>query len=590
MMTKTKRLLSAALGLLMLATVVFMTMPTAYAEETTVNFEIKLVHTNDIHARVEENADSGIIGAAKLKTIADTFTENADMSLRLDSGDLFHGLPLATLSDGETIARIMKGYRLDVMTPGNHDWSYGKDRLKELANIAEAEILAGNVVNLDGTHFFDNDYFIKEVAKDGATLTVGIFGVIDPKLYSSTAPANVDGLTFTDSAEYAKKASAELKSKGCDIIIALSHTYSPAELAAQVDDVDIWLCGHEHINVAETVTTPNGGTAYVYEDGYYLNGIGLIDLKCSVNANGDVVGLECERTLAAIIDPDAAPEYPDDEGVAKLLEDIHSEQDVIMAQYAGTSPAELDGVWEHLRIGQTNLGKAIASAYILETGADVAFENAGGIRASIPKGDITYGDIIAVSPYGNYIVTKQVTGAQLKEITETVLQIERECIAANDSGEYDAWPKNSGSYLQFAGMTVTYDPALENGKRIISVKVGGEPLDENKLYTVATNNYVAGSSTFPALANAKETGEFSACDTALIRYFEQDTSVIENDISSVGLIMENTKNTESTENSDSADKSNPETGSETSAACTAIFFISAAAILLSRRKQPTNRR
>lgn len=260
-----------------------------------------------------------------------------------------------------------------------------------------------------------------------------------------------------------------------------------------------------------------------------------------------------------------------------------------MAQYAGTSPTELDGVWEHLRIGQTNLGKAIASAYILETGADVAFENAGGIRASIPEGKITYGDIIAVSPYGNYIVTKQVTGAQLKEITETVLQIERECIAANDSGEYDAWPKNSGSYLQFAGMTVTYDPALENGKCIISVKVGGEPLDENKLYTVATNNYVAGSSAFPALANAEETGEFSACDTTLIRYFEQNAGIIEKDISAVGLIAENSEKPVNTENTDVPDKTNPDTGSETSAACTAIFFISAAAILLSRRKQSSSR-
>lgn len=579
-MTKTKRLFSAMLGLLMFAAAVFMMVPTAFSEDTNVDFEIKLVHTNDIHARVEENADSGIIGAAKLKTIADSFTANADLGLRIDSGDLFHGLPLATLSNGETIARIAKEYHLDIMTPGNHDWSYGKDKLKELANTAGAGILAGNVVNSDGTSFFDNEYLIKEITKGGVTLSVGLFGVIDPELYSSTAPANVEGLTFTDSAEFAKKAAAELKSKGCDIVIALSHTYTPAKLAAQVDDVDIWLCGHEHIDVSETVTTPNGGKAYVYEDGYYLYGIGLIDVKCSMSADGQVSDVKCERTM---VDHKAAFEYSNDEGITKLLENIHTEQDEILKQPAGTSPAELDGVWEHLRIGETNLGKAVASAYILETGADVAFENAGGIRASVPKGAITYSDIIAVSPYGNYVVTKQVTGAQLKEITETVLQIEQECIAANDSGIYDAWPEKSGSYLQFAGMTVTYDPALENGKRIISIKVGAEALDENKLYTIATNNYNAGSSNFPALANAEETGEFSACDTALIRYFEQDASVIEKDISTVGLIKENSEKTDDPENT------NPETGKETIVAFTAVLFIGAVTALLSRRKHAIRR-
>lgn len=585
-MTKTKRLFSVVLALLMLIAVFCTIAPITYAQEANVDFSVKIVHTNDIHARIEENADSEIIGAAKLKAVADSFTENADIGLRLDSGDLFHGLPLATLSNGMTIARIMKEYGLDVMAPGNHDWSYGKDRLKELADAAEAEILAGNVVNSDGTHLFDKDYIIKETTKDGVTLTVGIFGVIDPELYSSTSPANVEGLTFTDSMEYAKKAASELKSEGCDIIIALSHTYAPAELAAKVDDVDIWLCGHEHIDLAETVTTPNGGTAYVYENGYYLYGIGLLDIQCSMNTDGTVADLKCEEKL---LDYNAACEYSDDEEITKLLGEIHTEQDAILAQPAGASPAELDGVWEHLRIGETNLGKAIASAYILETGADVAFENAGGIRASIPKGDITYNDIIAVSPYGNYIVTKQVTGAQLKEIMETVLQIKQECIAANDSGEYDAWPDNSGSYLQFAGMTVTYNPALEQGKRITSIEVGGESLDENKLYTVATNNYAAGSSNFPALANAEETGEFSACDTALIRYFAQDISVIEKDISEVGLIEENSDkpstdtDTENTDNN--SDKEIPDTGSEDAAIYAALCFISAGVIFVSRRKQ-----
>ena len=119
----------------------------------------------------------------------------------------------------------------------------------------------------------------------------------------------------------------------------------------------------------------------------------------------------------------------------------------------GTSPVELDGVWEHIRIGQTNLGNVITDAYLLATGADIAFENAGGIRASIAAGTVTYGDVINVSPYGNYVVTKKLTGAQIKEMLESSLTIQKNCIVANDSGEWDAWPNDSGSYCRLVELS-----------------------------------------------------------------------------------------------------------------------------------------
>lgn len=94
---------------------------------------------------------------------------------------------------------------------------------------------------------------------------------------------------------------------------------------------------------------------------------------------------------------------------------------------------------------------------------DIAFENAGGIRASIAAGTVTYGDVINVSPYGNYVVTKKLTGAQIKEMLESSLTIQKNCIVANDSGEWDAWPNDSGSYLQVGGIIVRFDPAQAGG-------------------------------------------------------------------------------------------------------------------------------
>lgn len=507
-------------------------------------FCVRIVHTNDIHARVEENAKSGIIGVSKLKSVIDGFTDASDMDLVLDSGDLFHGQSIATLVKGESVAELVKACGYDAMTAGNHDWNYGKDRLKELAQLADVEMLTGNVVDESGARFFDNQYYTETVTKNGQELKIGIFGVIDPLIYSKTAKTNVEGLTFTDSVGYASKASAELEKMGCDVVIALTHTYSPETLASQVDGVDLWLAGHEHIDINSTVTTPDGSTAYVVENGYYLYEAGLIDLDCTLDCGGEVTDI---KVNAQKTDYSSAGAYEENAEVKSVLDNIKSEQSVILNEVVGKSPADLDGVWENLRIDETNLGRAVTDAYLLETGADVAFENAGGIRSSVGKGDVTYGNIIGVSPYGNYIVTKQVTGKQLREILETSIDIQTKSIAAYESGEYDAWPQNSGSYLQTGGITVEYNPDMEYGERVLSIKVGGQALDPEKLYTVATNNFVAVSDNYPQLANAEEVCEYSACDEALIKYFSQSEDVILTSVTTPRMIKTDVPATEPTE-------------------------------------------
>lgn len=528
--------------------------PAFAADELFTNFLIKIVHTNDIHARVEENAKSGIIGVTKLKSIIDEFTSGADMDLVLDSGDLFHGQSIATLVQGESIARLVKACGYDAMTAGNHDWSYGKDRLKELTKMSGLEMLTGNVVDENGNQFFDHPYYIESAVKDGKTVTVGIFGVIDPSIYSSTAPSNVEGLIFTDPVAYANSAANELKSEGCDIVIALTHTYNPADLASEVNGVDLWLAGHEHIDIDTTVTTPDGSTTYVIEDGYYLYEAGLIELNCTLDAYGNVAEIECIREA---YDYAKASVYEDDFEVSAVLAEINSEQSVILEQIVGKSPVDLDGDWYDLRIDETNLGRAVTDAYLLETGADIAFENAGGIRASVAAGDVTYSDIIGISPYGNYIVTKQITGEELLEVLETSIQIQSECIAAYESGDVSAWPASSGSYLQTGGITVEYNLDLDYGSRVISVKVGEEPLDKNKLYTIATNNFVAVSAYYSQINDSEETGEYSACDEALIKYFKQDESVILQSVTNERMIK--TDKTSSNYDTDSENNTETET-------------------------------
>ena len=496
-------------------------------------FDVKIVHTNDIHARVEEDDYNQVIGMDRLSGIAQTFTEGADGSLMLDSGDTFHGQPIATLVKGESVAKLMKACGYDAMTTGNHDWSYGKDRLKELGGIANVKILSGNIKNADGTSFFDTDELVKEITKNGKTLKIGVFGVSDPEMKNKTTPSNVEGLDFQDAVAYARKEAAALKAEGCDVVIALSHTLDPKSVAAQVDGVDLWLCGHEHIELSESVTTPDGSKTYVSESGHYLNSVGLIDLTCTMDEDGSV-HVDYEKTS---VDYEAAQNYPKDASVTDVLDTIKAENETALNRVIGTSPVELDGVWEHIRIGQTNLGNVITDAYLLATGADIAFENAGGIRASIAAGPVTYGDVINVSPYGNYVVTKKLTGAQIKEMLESSLTIQKNCIVANDSGEWDAWPNDSGSYLQVGGIIVRFDPAQPAGARVLSVQKDGQELDDTKEYTVAVNNYLAGSDSYPQLANAAEIGEYSCCEELLIQFFEQGSDAVTASVAKQNMIQ-----------------------------------------------------
>ena len=143
-----------------------------------------------------------------------------------------------------------------------------------------------------------------------------------------------------------------------------------------------------------------------------------------------------------------------------------------------------------VRTQETNLGDYCADAYRAITGADAAISNGGGIRANINEGDITYGMFISVHPYCNEICLTEATGQDILDALEM------------GAREY---PDASGGFLQVSGITYeihSYLPSsvkideneafigVEGEYRVKNVTVNGEPLDLNKIYTLATNNYI----------------------------------------------------------------------------------------------------
>lgn len=483
---------------------------------------IQIVHTNDLHGYYTAT-ERGAIGFAALKTLIDA--KGAD--LVLDIGDTFHGQAFATVEQGMSMAELMKSVGYDAMTPGNHDWSYGADRLKTLEDAGGFSILASNVVTDSGKAFFDKPYLVKSVtADDGTVLKVGVVGVIDDAFYSSTVSDNVAGLKFEEEAQQVVETAKILREKEkCDIVLTITHQKDCKGFVSAIKGVDAVLAGHEHILIDESYPDMEGKQVPVVEAGCYFNNVGVLEL--TYDSKGKMV-TKADETVYTLKQTSTLPE---NEAIKAQIASIEEREQNVLNEVIGETEKDFPYSWEEIRVSEQEIGKLITEAYINATGADIAFENAGGIRAGISSGDITYKDIISISPYGNVLVTKELTGKQILDILNHSLMLAKSCDAvytlqkqAQEKGEdpYQySWPDNSGSVLQFGGIEIETDES----ECITAAAIEGVPVVENKVYTVATNNYMADDSEYSAMTAAPIQKEYGTCEEALKTYVSSNYSL-----------------------------------------------------------------
>lgn len=478
-------LLGAAL---LLQTLLLPGLATAAEARTT----ITIVHVNDVHSRVE--ATDSTIGYAKLAAYVKKLRADNPNTLLLDAGDTLHGQTIANLERGDSIVRMLNAVGFDAMATGNHDYNYGYERLVELSGKADFPMLAANVYKEDGSRLF-KPYVIETIG--GAK--VGIFGLATPETLYKTHPNNVKGLTFADPVEEAKKVVAELESR-TDAIIALAHlgvdeasVDTSIELAEETQGIDLIVDGHSHTALAEGLQV---GETLIVQAGQYSEHIGIVEL--TIGPDG------ADAHDARLIPVEATADLEPDAAVLDVIDSVKRSQEEILSEPVGESKVDLDGEREHVRTGETNLGNLIADAMLAETGADIALTNGGGIRASIPAGTVTKGQVITVLPFGNYIQTKKITGEQL--------------LAALEHGT-SAYPEPLGGFPHVAGVTFKLDPDQPAGSRVHSVEVQGKPLDPKGEYTLATNDFLAaGGDQYTMFMAQPVTGDFASLEEAVIAY------------------------------------------------------------------------
>ena len=505
--------------------------PAALAEGEVEAGDIVILYTNDVHCSVDGNM--GYAGVAAYKADMKAITSNVAL---VDCGDAIQGEAIGTLSKGRYLIDIMNEIGYDYAVYGNHEFDYGMSRIQELTAAAKKfKYLSCNFMDIksDPAKTVLDAYAIRDFV---GGKKVAFVGISTPESITKSTPAYFqdedgnyiygfcsggNGQELYDAVQAAVDAA---KAEGVDYVVAIAHLgidtqsspWTSREVIANTTGIDVVLDGHSHSTIAgETVQNKDGKAVILSSTGDKLRNLGRLVIK----ADGTMT-----TSLIAAADYTKKDEAMDayiesiNEQYRELLNKIVAKTDVALTVNDPETGKRM------VRNRETNLGDLCADAYRTLLDADIAFVNGGGIRADIPAGDITYGQIIAVHPFGNMACSIEVTGQQILDA------LELGCAST---------PGESGGFLQVSGLTYeihTYIPSgvqldenkmfqgVEGERRVKNVKVGGVPIDVNKTYVLASHNYMlkAGGDGFSMFKGAKVLRDEVMIDNQVLINYIQD--------------------------------------------------------------------
>ena len=456
------------------------------AEEEAAPADIVVLYTNDVHCGID-----GDFGYSNLVAYEKEMAAAGNYVTLVDAGDAIQGGPYGSLTDGQAIVDIMNKAGYDVATMGNHEFDYKMDRFLEIAKELDCGYVSCNFIDLRTNEpVFDAYKMITY-----GDVQVAYVGINTPETYTKSTPVYfqdengnyIYSFSENDLAGAVQKAIDSAVEAGADYVIAVGHLGTDAESApyrstdiiAKVKGLDAFIDGHSHSVIAsQEVKDAAGETVLLTSTGTKFANFG----KLTISADGKITTELINSYEKTDADMDA------------FLKDIFTEFDGILKEVVAKSSVNLTGYAEDgtrlVRNQETNIGDLCADAYRAMADADIAWVNGGGIRADIPAGDITYGQIIDVHPYGNMLYVVEATGQQIIDALEMA--------SASAPGE-------NGGFLQVSGISYTIDLSIPSSvvtddqgmfvkvdgeRRVTDVKVGGEPIDLKATYTLASHEYM----------------------------------------------------------------------------------------------------
>jgi 5'-nucleotidase len=414
-------------------------------------------------------------GMARIATLVTRTRQESPHTLLTLAGDTISPSIMSAVLRGEQMIAAWNQLGLDVATFGNHEFDFGPPTL--LARMRESRFawVSSNVLDRATGQPFGGARATHLVERDG--VAVGFFGltVADTPQTSSPGP----GVEFRDPIATARGAVADLRTGRRPIVVAVTHQDMPADerMAREVPGIHLVIGGHEHDPlenlVGETLITKAGA------DGVFV-------VRIDLQATRDGKVLARQHRFIPI-----TPELPEDPAMAALVARYQGRLSEALDVRIGETRVPLDARNAALRTSETNAGNLVTDVMRARLQADVALMNGGGIRGNqlVPAGALTRRDINALLPFLNVLVMLEVPGKVLLEVLERSVSV---------------YPRESGGFLQVSGLSFVFDPARPPGQRVVRVVVGGEPLDPERRYKLATNSYTAGGGDgYAMLATAK---------------------------------------------------------------------------------------
>ena len=494
-----KKLLAVFLALIMLLS--FATAEEAAEPALTKNLVI--LYTSDVHCGIEQGWGYAGLYAVKEYYAADNYV------MLVDDGDAIQGEPIGTMTKGEGIIDIMNAVGYDLAIPGNHEFDYGMDNFLALAEKADFQYLSCNF-NKEGELVFA-PYAIKEF--DGVKFA--FIGVTTPMTLRSSTPRYfmdengnfIYGFMQDETGEqvYAavQKAVDDARAEGAKYVIVMAHMGNEAECSpwmysdviANTTGIDVWLDGHSHDFDQVVMQDKDGKDVVRSACGTKLGSIGVLTFGAEGFVSAGLMSWDQSIAAPALFGLQNAGADAVKAETAELDEVLQTVVAKTAVDLYINDPTEVTEEGKPIRIirrAETNLGDLCADAYLDQSGeADIAFVNGGGIRVQLNAGDLTLNNILTVHPFGNSLTVIEVTGQQVLDALEWSVH---------------SLPGEFGGFDQVAGLTFEYDATIESPvieddskmfagvddtkeRRVRNVLVGGEPLDPEKTYKLASHDY-----------------------------------------------------------------------------------------------------
>lgn len=428
------------------------------------NFKIITVFaTSDIHGHLEPYQASGMEremgGLSKMSKIVKDFRVKYPNTILIDGGDAPYNTNITNLFEGESTIEVMNEMGYDAMALGNHDFDYPFNVMRRNAENAKFPFLSAN------TYFEEEypDFLLPSVIKEVDGLKIGIVGITDDMSHVYTHPNNVKGITFKEQFQAAKEAVNAIKDE-TDVIISLAHIHgNNPVLPTKVEGIDIEIGGGQDV-VGFPQLIEN---TWLISPGKHAEVLNQININFF---NNEMIGINFAHIFLT-------ENLATDPVVDEIISKYRSQLDEKMNDVVGETTVPLDGERGTARMKESNLANIIADSLLDITGADIALQNGGGVRASIDEGPITMNEVYAVLPFDNTVVVVEATGETIWKTLEHGV----------------SWyPGAAGGFLQVAGLKYTFDASKEVGSRVIEVLFNDEPIELNKIYKVVANDFLTG--------------------------------------------------------------------------------------------------